>query len=327
MAGSGDRSLVARLAAVKSLKEMIDVNFSSNKHVFVTCMPHYTKAMFSVLFACRGPEAREQVLLVLRSAIARVGSGVKSSISSLQEGFPKAWSLFEQQNILRQSLLKLLSAVVNSLESESVALFPFVLPILKYCLEPREQAERGYLTHDTLLLWRALLRMTPSAPTPSVLLQVFSGWFHLMSNSNDGTDILIEIFESHFLLFGGAIQPFLSQYLKMAAPICSSLLHDLTNPVLPKSVRLIGKLCDCLELLLVAFPTRFSETSVLTLPLIPSLLASLTRHVQAYGLSTSTNPSKLKMVNQRLCIVFSLMICAAALTPLLFCFIHSRCLS
>jgi hypothetical protein len=88
------------------------------------------------------------------------------------------------------------------LKQHSQLLYPFILPIINYCVD-KNQPEHVYLYEDALELWEVTLENAPEQ-TPE-LLSLFPHLITLLDMGNESLRIVLSLIRAYSLLAPEAI--------------------------------------------------------------------------------------------------------------------------
>ena len=151
---------------------------------------------------------------------------------------PPLWSQAGDEHLMKQSILNLLTALITSMESESIRYHTAILPLIQSSIEPElESPTRPYLLEDALELWAAILIQAPEASAELINL------IHYLFPIFDTADTLrkgLSITESYILLAPQAMLEISDQFLaSFASLLGSNLRREATGTINHLAQRLI----------------------------------------------------------------------------------------
>ena len=141
---------------------------------------------------------------------------------------------------MKQSILTILAALINSMKGESRRYHQMILPLIESTIQP-ESTTREFLIEDALDLWGSILIQTPE-PNPD-LLNLIPYLFPMLKTASDILRKALEITESYVLLapqafFQNSTQ-FLSQFLSAFAALLSAQVKREANGAITHLVELL----------------------------------------------------------------------------------------
>eukprot|EP00455_Lapot_gusevi_P044999 TRINITY_DN5713_c0_g1_i3.p1 TRINITY_DN5713_c0_g1~~TRINITY_DN5713_c0_g1_i3.p1 ORF type:complete len:391 (+),score=106.57 TRINITY_DN5713_c0_g1_i3:78-1250(+) len=113
----------------------------------------------------------------IRLLIERLEHHIRPAATLIAEQLPAMWNHSEKQATLRQTLIRTLSHLINSLGVHSLPLHDMAIAILQYCTDyDQNDDERDTLLEEAMDLWVSTIRN--SAVLSNGMLQLFPRWFH-----------------------------------------------------------------------------------------------------------------------------------------------------
>ena len=198
--------VVVCVATITALRSMID-NVGFGRDSF-TKQPGCAKGFIARLYwvlnqnAISSFDTRAAILDIVSKLITQYsGNGLPGTVDEIVGPLPQLWTASEDQNLLRTSILTILTEIVNavgtSVDSERV--HAQVFPLVLYATDT-SQPESIYLADEGLKLWQSILSHTTTY-TPQ-LHTLFSNVISMMIRDFDHTTECMALLES-YLCTGG----------------------------------------------------------------------------------------------------------------------------
>ena len=162
-------------------------------------------------------DTKMKVLNVISLMIERVGIKVRCYMSVLTEYLPALWSLSEDHNLLRCSVISAVTHVVKNLGEDSERLQQFIIPVINLSTDTK-QPPHVYLLEDGLNLWSTFLKNTRNANES--LIYAYSNVLTLIEFASETFDTCLSITRSYLLLDAAV-------FLKAFGPALQKLIREL----------------------------------------------------------------------------------------------------
>lgn len=111
---------------------------------------------------------------------------------------PILWEQAQNEPLMQQTILALLTRLVNALKSASSPYHATFMPIIGHAIDPNSDIQ-VYLLEDALDLWLAIVTQS-SPPVSQDLLQLLPRLLGLLRQASDSLRITLELCESYLLL-------------------------------------------------------------------------------------------------------------------------------
>ena len=112
---------------------------------------------------------------------------------------PPLWADSGEEHLMKQAILSMITAIVNSLGQKSLSYHAAIIPIIHDSVQPESDAI-VYLLEEALDLWSAILQQTPSDQVSSDLLALSHSLLPLLSIGSELLRQIFEIVESYTIL-------------------------------------------------------------------------------------------------------------------------------
>jgi hypothetical protein len=199
--------VVVCVATITALRSMID-NVGFGRDPF-TQQPGCAKAFIARLYwvlqqqnSIRSFDTRASILDIVSTLITNHNNGgLPGTVEEIVGPLPQLWSASAEQNLLRTSILKILTEIVvavgTSPDAERVHLQ--VLPLVQYATDT-SQSESVYLADEGLKLWQSIMSNTTSYT--GQLHQLFQNVTAIMTHDFDRTSECMSLLESYICAGG-----------------------------------------------------------------------------------------------------------------------------
>ncbi|XP_070542667.1 importin-11-like [Ptychodera flava] len=246
---------VVRITAAQTLKICVD-DFEFKTVQFMPYLESSFELLFQLLQQVSECDTKMQALHVMSFVIERVERQIRPYVSSLIQYLPLLWEESADYNMLRCAILTTLIHLVMGLGSDSVSLYSFLLPVIKFSTDVT-QPPHVYLLEDGIDLWLETLHHAPAIT--SELLQVFANMPALLELGSETSKTCFNIITSYLLL---GPKEFLQLYSGTIVNACTS---HLGNDVKPEGIVMALRV---MENVLKVFPVEGSEMFKQLLPCI-----------------------------------------------------------
>ena len=110
------------------------------------------------------------------------------------------WDQSGEDHMIKQAVLAMITAIINSMQQKSVTLHDSILPPISSAVDPSTESFI-YLVAEALELWTAILKQTPSGNIPPTLLMMTPRLAPLLASSDHECLLeVVEVLRSYILL-------------------------------------------------------------------------------------------------------------------------------
>jgi len=239
-AALGDEDVVLKLAAIDTLRAMVD-DWDFKEDAFLQHIPGCMQHLVTFLGQADENDTQLKVFSLITLIIERVGQSMRPYIPGMLSLLPQVWHQSDGNALLRIQVMFALQEIVNILGNDSTGAYDVLLPVLGIATD-MTQPDEVNLLEDGLALWLIALRNAPQSH-PS-LLQLYPNLHQVMARSTEHIRVACQITISAILLGG---QSFLAQY-------GSAVVAILTDTIGAVNERGMLYLLPVLETIITCFP-------------------------------------------------------------------------
>jgi len=218
---------VVRVTAGRQLRLVLEP-FEFNYDDFAPYATPILESMMSLISETELSETKMALLETVRVAVTKLEGHVEPYAPGIMSMLPPLWAESGEEHLMKQAILTMITAIVNSLGRNSLSCHSAILPLIHDSVQPDSEAI-VYLLEEALDLWSAILQQTPSDdPPPSPeLLALSSSLLPLLDTGSELLRQICELIESYTILSPATIlaPPFLLPLLtsmKGLLPMLSS---------------------------------------------------------------------------------------------------------
>lgn len=158
--------------------------------------PYANTLLSSIMLLTSETELSETKMAVLETArvvVTKLEGHIEPYASGIMSMLPPLWAQSGEEHLMKQAILTMITALVNSLGKDSLSYHSAILPVIRDSVQPESEAS-VYLLEDALDLWTTVLQHTTTHdPPPSAeLLSLASSLLPLLDM---GSELLRQIFE------------------------------------------------------------------------------------------------------------------------------------
>jgi Importin-beta N-terminal domain len=207
-------------------------------------------------------ETKMALLETVRVAVERMEAHIEPFSDEIMGMLPPLWDASGDENLMKQAILTMITAITTSLTKQSLKYHPQILPLIRDSVEPNSET-LVYLLEEALDLWSAIMQQTPSSdPPPSAqLLSLSKGLLPLLELGTDSLRQTLDIVESYILL-----DPTSMLLASFLGPLLNSLslLIGSKSTGLGSARREISRVTQLLETLIksLSVPRHFSDKAM-----------------------------------------------------------------
>ena len=187
---------VVRITAAKNLGIITDP-YDFAPEAFVPFAPQMLSRLMDLIEEVDLGETKLAILHSVSDTVIRMELHIAPFANQLISLLPPLWTENPSEYLIKQSILTLLTSLLNALLTESVTYHPVILPLIQSSIAPDSET-RPFLLEDALELWAALLVQTPSSSSDLVSLSEYL--FPTFDTAGDVLLKILDITESYILL-------------------------------------------------------------------------------------------------------------------------------
>jgi hypothetical protein len=158
--------------------------------------PYAERLLSSIMLLTSETELSETKLALLetaRVAVTKLEARVEPYAADIMNMLPPLWAQSGEEHLMKQAILTMITAIVNSLGKNSLSYHSAILPVIHDSIQIESEAG-VYLLEDALDLWMTVLQHTPSTnPPPSP--ELCSLAVSLLPLLEIGSEMLRQVFE------------------------------------------------------------------------------------------------------------------------------------
>ncbi|RMZ79272.1 hypothetical protein DV737_g3487, partial [Chaetothyriales sp. CBS 132003] len=158
--------------------------------------PYVTPLLSSVMTLTSETDLSETKMALLetvRVAVTQLEGHIEPYADGIMSMLPPLWAESGEEHLMKQAILTMITAIVNSLGKRSYSYHSPILPLIHDSIQPKSESI-VYLLEEALELWAAVLTQTPSDnPPPSKELLSLTG--DLLPLLDMGSEHLRQVFE------------------------------------------------------------------------------------------------------------------------------------
>lgn len=189
---------VVRVTAGRQLRLVLEpFEFS-----FSDFQPYATPLLQSVMSLITETELSETKMALLetvRVAVTKLEGEIEPYAQGIMSMLPSLWAESGEEHLMKQAILTMITAIVNSLGQKSLSYHASILPIIHDSVQPGSEAI-VYLLEEALDLWAAILQQTPTDNASGDLLSLSQSCLPLLEMGSDHLRQDFELIESYTIL-------------------------------------------------------------------------------------------------------------------------------
>lgn len=191
---------VVRVTAGRQLRPVLEP-FDFSYEAFAPYATTIFQSLMSLIKDTELVETKMALLETVRVAVERMEAHVEPFTDEIMSMLPPLWEASGEENLMKQAILTMITAVITSLTKQSLKYQPLILPLIRDSVQPNSEA-LVYLLEEALDLWSAVIQQTPSAyPPPSEeLLSLSSCLLPLLDLGSESLRQSLDILESYILI-------------------------------------------------------------------------------------------------------------------------------
>lgn len=189
---------VVRVTAGRQLRlvlEPFDFNFTD----FQPYVKPLLESLMNLIAETELSETKMALLETVRVAVTKLEGHIEPYAPQIMSMLPRLWTESGEEHLMKQAILTMITAIVNSLGQKSLSYHVHILPIIHDSVQPDSEAI-VYLLEEALELWAAILQQTPSDSASNDLLLLSRSLLPLLEMGSDLLRQIFEIIESYTIL-------------------------------------------------------------------------------------------------------------------------------
>ena len=146
-------------------------------------------------------ETKMALLETVRVAVTKLEGRIEPYANGIMSMLPPLWAESAEEHLMKQAILTMITAIINSLGRHSYSYHEAILPLIHDSVQPDSEAI-VYLLEEALELWAAVLQQTSSRDPPAsqVLLALSKDLLPLLDMGSEQLRQIFELTESYTLL-------------------------------------------------------------------------------------------------------------------------------
>ncbi|TPX17965.1 uncharacterized protein E0L32_011966 [Thyridium curvatum] len=158
---------VVRITAARQFKAVVDAyEFSSD--LFMPYASDILSRLITILREVEVDETRLAILESTRACVSRMDKNIAQVSDQLMASLPAMWNVAGEDNyMIKQSVLGLLSNIIMALGADSQRYHHSVLPLIDQALDT-SSAIHQFLLEDAVDVWRSVMTMAPTPLSPEL---------------------------------------------------------------------------------------------------------------------------------------------------------------
>jgi len=211
---------VVQVTAGRQLRMVLNP-FEFNYNDFQPYATPLLSSLMTLIAKTELSETKMALLETVRVAVTKLEGHIEPYAQGIMSMLPSLWAESGEEHLMKQAILTMITAIVNSLGQKSLSYHASVLPIIHDSIQPESEAI-VYLLEDSLDLWAAILQQTPSEAPSEGLLALSQSILPLLENGSELLRQIFEIVESYTILSPTTVLS--SQFLNPLLTSMKSLL-------------------------------------------------------------------------------------------------------
>ena len=192
--------MVVRVTAGRQLRLILEP-FEFRRSDFAPFAPRIFQSLMLLIQETELSETKMALLETVRVAVTRLEEYVEPYSDAIISMLPPLWAESGEENLIKQAILTMITAITTSLKEKSLKYHPLILPLIRDSVDPNSETA-VYLLEDGLDLWAAILQQTPTtSPPPSAeLLNLATSLIPLAELGSDTFRPVLELLDSYIHL-------------------------------------------------------------------------------------------------------------------------------
>ncbi|RMD41292.1 hypothetical protein DV735_g3818, partial [Chaetothyriales sp. CBS 134920] len=178
-------------------------------------------------------ETKMALLETVRVAVTKLENHIEPYAEGIMSMLPPLWAESGEEHLMKQAILTMITAIVNSLGPRSYSYHGPILPLIHDSVQP-ESESIVYLLEEALELWAAVLTQTPlENPPPSrEVLSLLGDLLPLLDMGSEHLRQVFELIEAYTILSPSTVlappflEPLLTSMKDLLSVLASSRARD-----------------------------------------------------------------------------------------------------
>ncbi|KIX00839.1 uncharacterized protein Z518_09904 [Rhinocladiella mackenziei CBS 650.93] len=169
---------------------------------FADFQPYATpllESLMSLIAETELSETKMALLETVRVAVTKLEGHIEPYAQGIMSMLPPLWTESGEEHLMKQAILTMITAIVNSLGQKSLSYHGAVLSIIHDSVQPESEAI-VYLLEEALDLWAAILQQTPKDGASADLLSLSQSLLPLLDMGSELLRQMFDIVESYTIL-------------------------------------------------------------------------------------------------------------------------------
>ncbi|KAK3951792.1 armadillo-type protein [Pseudoneurospora amorphoporcata] len=189
---------VVRITAAREFKGIVD-DFGFQGEQFLPFAPDIFNQLMALLQEVASDETKLTVLDTIRAIVQRMETHISQFGDAIMLTLPKLWESAEKEEyMIKQSILAIMSALVDSMRGDSQRYQPAIIPLLREAMEP-ESALHLHLIEESVALWKSVTTQSYPPLHPD-LVQMVELALPLLEYDSEVANQCLELVKNYILL-------------------------------------------------------------------------------------------------------------------------------
>lgn len=189
---------VVRITAAREFKGIVD-DFGFQGEQFLPFAPDVFNQLMGLLQEVESDETKLTVLDTIRAIVQRMETHITQFGDAIMLTLPKLWESAEKEEyMIKQSILAIMSALVDSMRGDSQRYQPAIIPLLREAMEP-ESALHLHLIEESVALWKSVTTQSYPPLHPD-LVQMVELALPLLEYDSEVANQCLEVVKNYILL-------------------------------------------------------------------------------------------------------------------------------
>ncbi|KAK3388872.1 armadillo-type protein [Sordaria brevicollis] len=189
---------VVRITAAREFKGIVD-DFGFQGEQFLPFAPDVFNQLMGLLQEVASDETKLTVLDTIRAIVQRMETHISQFGDAIMLTLPKLWEAAEKEEyMIKQSILAIMSALVDSMRGDSQRYQPAIIPLLREAMEP-ESALHLHLIEESVALWKSVTTQSYPPLRPD-LVQIIELGLPLLEYDSEVANQCLEVVKNYIIL-------------------------------------------------------------------------------------------------------------------------------
>ncbi|KAA8636307.1 hypothetical protein SMACR_04965 [Sordaria macrospora] len=189
---------VVRITAAREFKGIVD-DFGFQGEQFLPFAPDVFNQLMALLQEVASDETKLTVLDTIRAIVQRMETHISQFGDAIMLTLPKLWESAEKEEyMIKQSILAIMAALVDSMRGDSQRYQPAIIPLLREAMEP-ESALHLHLIEESVALWKSVTTQSYPPLHPDLVRMVELA-LPLLEYDSEVANQCLEVVKNYILL-------------------------------------------------------------------------------------------------------------------------------